>query len=153
METKSGMLHQRRKVSPFKLVMLSMALSLLSAAPRDETFVARLSSVPSDVSTRASVVGTGSLNAVLKGKILEVSGSFQGLVSSATTAQIHESRITGVRGPVIYELTVSHAAAGAISGSLTLTDAQVEGLRKGDLYVQIQSEKTPDGTLWGWFLR
>jgi hypothetical protein len=26
----------------------------------------------------------------------------------------------------------------------------VEGLRKGKFYIQIHSEKAPDGILWGW---
>ena len=34
-----------------------------------------------------------------------------------------------------------------------LTAEQVESLRKGKLYIQIDSEKASDGNLWGWLLR
>ena len=59
----------------------------------------------------------------------------------------------GVRGAPIGELTVSKAMNGTIAGSLDLTPDQVQSLRKGRLYIQISSEKAPDGNLWGWFLR
>ena len=50
-------------------------------------------------------------------------------------------------------LTVSKALKGTLSGSIDLTPAQVQALKKGQLYVQISSEKAPDGNLWGWFVR
>jgi hypothetical protein len=34
-----------------------------------------------------------------------------------------------------------------------LTPDQVDSLKKGRLYVQISSEKSPEGTLWGWILK
>ncbi len=64
-------------------------------------------------------------------------------------AHIHQGPATGVRGPAILELSVSKATSGAISGSFDLTPEQIESLDKGKLYVQIHSEKAPDGNLWG----
>jgi hypothetical protein len=43
--------------------------------------------------------------------------------------------------------------SGNISGSVDLTPAEVEALRKGMVYVQIQSVGAPDGNLWGWLLK
>jgi len=71
----------------------------------------------------------------------------------ATTAHLHQGVATGVRGSAIGDLSVAHALGGSITGTLRLTAEQVESLRKGKLYVQIQSEKAPDGNLWGWLLR
>ena len=59
----------------------------------------------------------------------------------------------GVRGASLAMLTVSKALKGTLSGSIDLTPAQVQALKKGQLYVQISSEKAPDGNLWGWFVR
>ena len=42
--------------------------------------------------------------------------------------------------------------AGTITGTLDLTPALVTDLEKGRLYVQLHSEKAPDGNLWGWIL-
>ena len=71
--------------------------------------------------------------------------------SAATIAQMHFGA-RGVRGPVEFDLTVDNAPSGTISGSATLTKAQLDSLRKGWFYVQIHAEKAPDGNLWGWLL-
>jgi hypothetical protein len=62
-----------------------------------------------------------------------------------------------VPGKPIFDLDVTKAAAGTISGTFKLTSAQATALRTGKLYIQINSEKAPDkvswgpkGTLWGW---
>ena len=40
-----------------------------------------------------------------------------------------------------------------MSSSIDLTPEQLQALKKGQLYIQIASEKAPDGNLWGWFVR
>ena len=47
-------------------------------------------------------------------------------------------------------LAVTHAQAGSIEGSVTLSPAQVEALNHQALYIRIDSEKAPDGNLQGW---
>jgi len=49
--------------------------------------------------------------------------------------------------------TVTKAMSGSISGSVDLTPAEAEALRKGMIYVQIHSEGAPDGNLRGWLLK
>ena len=127
------------------------ALSL--AAQSGETFKARLSALPADARTRASLAGSGFASAALSGTKLSITGSFAGLLSAATSASLHGSVAAGVRGPAIGDLTISKATSGTISGSIELTPQQLTSLRKGGLYVQIYSEKAPDGVLWGWFLK
>jgi hypothetical protein len=128
-----------------------LALSL--AAQNGETFKARLSPLPADARTRPSLAGSGSASAVLTGTKLAITGSFEGLVSAATTASLHSAMAAGVRGPAIGDLTVSKAASGTVTGSIDLTPEQLTSLHKGGLYIQIHSEKAPDGVLWGWFLK
>jgi hypothetical protein len=48
---------------------------------------------------------------------------------------------------------VSKGVSGNVSGSVELTAAEVEALRKGLLYVMVHSEGAPDGNLWGWLLK
>ncbi len=57
-----------------------------------------------------------------------------------------------MRGPVVFDLVVARtdAASGTLSGSFDLTPLQITDLEKGRLYVQVHSEKAPDGNLWGW---
>ena len=59
----------------------------------------------------------------------------------------------GVRGSSFAELMVSKARTGTVSVSIDLTPDQVQSLKRGQLYIQISSEKAPDGNLWGWFVR
>jgi hypothetical protein len=117
-------------------------------------FKARLSPVPINISMMSTIAGSGSLTATLEGKQLTIQGSFEGLHSPATTAQIRRGP-KGIRGPVIpnFELAVTKAEKGTVSGTLELTPDQIADLRNGRLYVQIQSERAPDGNLWGWLLK
>jgi hypothetical protein len=131
-----------------------MAFACAITAQNAETFKARLSPVPINISMMSTVAGTGSLTATLQGKQLTIQGSFEGLRSPATTAQIHRSP-KGIPGPVVpnFELAVTKAEKGAVSGTLELTPDQIADLRNGRWYVQIQSERAPDGNLWGWLLK
>jgi hypothetical protein len=138
---------------------MAALLLLVSAIPAQnaqtaETFRARLSPVPINISMMSTIAGTGSLTAALTGKQLTIQGTFEGLRSPATTAQIHRAP-KAIPGPEIpnLALTVAKAEKGAVSGTLELTQDQIADLRNGRLYVQIQSERAPDGNLWGWLLK
>jgi hypothetical protein len=128
-------------------------LSQSGEAQNQEKYKVRLATVPMDGGMRDAVAGSGSASALLAGTKLTISGTFGGLRSPATAARLHSGLAMGVRGAPVGELTVSRAMNGTITGSLDLTPDQVQSLRKGRLYIQISSEKAPDGNLWGWFLR
>jgi len=142
------------------VAMLAAALFSLASAPAAqngpgaEVFKAHLSPVPISISMMATIAGVGSLTAMLNGKQLTIQGTFGGLRSPATTVQIHRGP-KGIPGPTIPELnlTVTKAEKGSVSGTLELTPDQIADLRGGRLYVQIQSERAPDGNLWGWLLK
>lgn len=122
-------------------------------AQNQEKFKARLSTIAMDGGMRETVAGTGSASAVLAGTKLTINGTFDGLRSPATVARVHSGLAMGVRGAAISDLTVAKATNGTISGSLDLTPEQVQGLKAGKLYIQISSEKAPEGNLWGWLVR
>jgi hypothetical protein len=136
------------------LVSLSLIGAVVLTAQQPKAFRTRLSPVPIDVSMQATVAGSGTVSAVLTGTKLAVTGTFDGLKSPATIAQIHKSPVRGVRGPNVLDLTVAKtdAASGTLSGSFDLTAIQIADLEKGRLYVQLHSEKAPEGNLWGWLL-
>jgi hypothetical protein len=136
-----------------KAAILTLCLcAAVVSAQGPKSFRARLSPVALDVAMQATVAGSGSVTATLTGTRLTINGTFDGLKSPATIAQIHKSPIAGVRGPVMADLSVSGATAGTIGGALTLTPQQVADLEKKRLYVQLHSEKAPDGNLWGWLM-
>jgi hypothetical protein len=127
--------------------------ALLASAQAPETFKARLSSVPVDAKSRANLVGSGVVTAVLTGYKLSIDGSFEGLKSKATTASLRDGIATGVRGPAVHDLSATAGMNGKITGSVDLTSKQVEDFKKGRFYVQLYSENAPEGVLWGWFLK
>ena len=135
-----------------QFVVLLGLVALSAQQPR--TFRTRLSPVPIDVAMQATVAGSGSVTAVLTGTKLVLTGTFDGLKSPATIAQIHKSPVRGVRGPTVFDLTVSRidAASGTLGGSFDLTAIQVADLETERLYVQLHSEKAADGNLWGWLM-
>jgi CHRD domain len=132
------------------LVVLMCGASLAAQAPR--AFKARLAPVPIDVAMQATVAGSGAATGTLSGHTLTIAGTFDGLKSPATVASIHKSPVRGVRGPHVFDLTISHATSGTIAGSLELNPQQQADLEAGRLYIQVHSEKAPDGNLWGWLL-
>ena len=123
-----------------------------ASAQKSETYKVRLSTVPVDATMLSRVAGSGSLTAVLTGNKLTFSGTFHGLRSPATHASIHVGP-RGIPGPPILDLMVPNAASGDVGGTVELTPSQLEDLRSARLYVQIDSEKAPEGNLWGWLLR
>src|SRR6185312_10454964 len=129
------------------------AIGLALCAQTKQTYKARLTPVPADARTRASLAGTGSVAATLEDSKLSLTGSFDGFLSPATTAELHNGVAAGVRGALISQLTVAKATSGMITGSVDLTPPQLANLQKGGLYVEIHSEKSPDGVLWGWLLK
>ena len=118
-----------------------------------QKFKVRMAPVPRDIAMQKVVAGSGSASATLSGNKLTITGTFEGMPSPATEARIHRGVATGVRGSPFLDLTVTKATNGTISGSFDLNAEQVEYLKQGKLYIQINSEKAPDGTLWGWLLR
>lgn len=126
--------------------------ALRVAAQTSDTFAVRLSPAARDAALRATIAGKGAATAVLDGATLTIHGSFESLPSPATGAQLHRGALTGVRGPAVHELTAARSTSGTIMGSIALSREQVQSLRKGQLYIQIDSEAAPDGTLWGWLL-
>src|SRR5690606_4668825 len=115
-------------------------------------FEARLSVVPIDLTMQKTVTGGGTVTTSLDGRTLVIDGTFKGLATPATAARLHRGASLGLRGPAIADLQIETATSGAIRGKLTLTAEQAEDLQKGRLYLQLHSEKAPDGNLWGWLL-
>jgi hypothetical protein len=132
---------------------LVIALTLLAqaASPPATRFRARLSPVPVETTTASRITGSGSVTATLDGAKLTIAGTFQGMKSPATIAQVHMGQ-RGVRGPVEFDLNVDKSPNGNINAVITLTKVQIDTLRRGWYYIQIHAEQAPDGNLWGWLL-
>lgn len=97
------------------------------------------------------VQGRGTVKATLDGNKFSVHGTFHGLTGPATEAHLCMGIVMGGTGPSIYDLTITQAQSGEISGTVTLTPDQIVALNSGKIYVLLDSQKAPKGNLWGWF--
>jgi hypothetical protein len=133
-------------------VLLTMSVVAATSAQSPRQFRARLSPVPLDVAMQATIAGSGTVTATLAGSTLTLTGSYKDLKSPATVVRLHRAPNKGMRGPAIADLSATKAASGEITGTVELKPDQVTELAAGHLYVQLHSEKAPEGNLWGWLL-
>lgn len=133
-------------------LLLGLAFTLASAPAWAEDFATHLSPAPITDGTRAATTGEGHAQAVLDGNRLSVSGTFQGLASNATAAELRSGDGIGVPGDKLFDITATPGKDGSLSGTVTLSRAQLAELRRGHIYVQIDSQSAPNGNLQGWLM-
>jgi len=141
---------------PSPRALTCVLLVALAAAPlpaqAPETRTARLTPAPLEAATFEQLAdASGSVTATLTGTTLTVAGAFTGLRAPAASATLHAAE-PGLRGPVLATLALDGAAAGTITGEVTLTGVQTGYFRDEWLYVQLQNDDYPDGLLRGWLV-
>src|ERR1700733_10057779 len=116
-----------------------------------DNYQTNIGPTPLNEASKVNVQGRGSVVATLDGNKFSLQGTFSGLVTPATDAHLCMGIVMGGQGPVIYDLQVSQARSGSVSGAFMLTPVQVAALKAGKLYVQVNSQKAPPprGNLWG----
>jgi hypothetical protein len=135
-------------------LLLAGSATVSLVAQGGDKYNARLAWVPTGGADR--VIGKGTATATLSGKSLAIAGSFEGLGGPATIARVHQGVAKGARGKPVADVTVPKTTSGTFSATIPLTDEQIEALKQGKLYLQLNGDKglAPDGAnLWGWFLR
>jgi len=115
-------------------------------------YQAYLSPMPHNDAMHPMFIGKATMIATVKGDTLSVNGAFSGLASPATRAHLCLSMAPGVPGKPIFELALPNGIEGNLSGTFKLDKEQTSALQKGQIYIQIDSEKAPNGNLWGWLL-
>ena len=133
------------------ILVATLLILALTAVQAQSQFRARLAPVPIDLVMQRAISGGGTVTATLTGSKLSIAGTFADLKTPATFAKVHVGP-KGIRGPAVLELTVSTATSGTMAGTFDLTPGQLDDLRTSRLYIQLHSEKAPDGNLWGWLL-
>lgn len=145
----------RKLSAPSLLAALLVAGSIGSpAAQPTERYGERLSRMPVDYRTTATISGTGTVAGELRGNELTIRARFSGLSSPATAAHLHHAA-RGRRGDVAFAVDLGAATetAGEFTDTVTLTGAQVAELRSERYYLQIHTVGNPGGELRGWLLR
>ena len=145
--------HARRLRGLAAMLTITIGLgSSMWAAAAGDAFKVRLSTVPIDPATRAAITGSGTAEASLDGVKLKLQGSFSGLQSPAHGAHLNLGPARGVRGPKIHDVPVPAASSGTFTADIRLTRDEADAVRRGQVYLQIDSENAPEGNLWGWLL-
>jgi hypothetical protein len=139
-----------RTASIFLAALLGSGFS--SAAAAADVYASRLTAVAYDGAMRANVQGDGHVSATLNGSSLTVTGDFTALPSAATSVKLYSGPGIGVPGDAILDLQLSGQSQGTISGTVKLSGKQLTALKQGHVYLQLNSQKAPDGNLWGWLL-
>ncbi len=132
------------------LAACAVLVSVATAGAQARQYRARLAPVPLDVAMQATIAGSGSITATLAGSTLTLSGSYKDLKTAATVVRLHRGPRVAMRGPAIADLKATGGTTGTIAGTIELTKEQLDDLSNGRLYVQLHSEKAPEGNLWGW---
>ena len=127
---------------------LMLAAPVVVSAQR-EGFQGRLSRLPVDARTAATITGQGVVSAELNGTELTIRGAFEGMSSAATRAHVHRAQ-PGTPGPVAFAIDVPSVAEGKFEDTVTLDDSEFRDLRDGLYYLQIHTEDNPGGELRGW---
>jgi hypothetical protein len=122
---------------------------ILAAAEKYQIY---LSPMPFNDTTKPNMTGKGTAIATLDGETLSIAGTFTGLASAAIKAHLSLSTGPGIPGTAIFDLVISPGLAGKLTGQLKLQPNQLTALKSNKLYLQIDTEKVPTGTLWGWIL-
>jgi CHRD domain len=122
-----------------------------SADAKAEIYHARLSPLGVTNATVETTTGIGKATATLSGNRLTIDGTFEGLTGAATAANVRRGPM-GIPGPVVFDISVPKSSSGAINASIELTTDQLKDLREARMYLQIHSERAPDGSIRGWLL-
>lgn len=138
----------------FRLSAIALAMSTTAAMAADN-FQIGLTPVARSNATHFTAIGYGNAKVSVEGNKLSISGTFDGLASPATDAQLCEGIGIGIVGVCgVGKLTISQATSGNITGTIVLDTTQQGALRAGRLYIQLNSlgAPAPAGNLWGWLL-
>ena len=95
--------------------------------------------------------GKGSVDATLdtSTKAFKWTISYEGLTGPATAAHFHGPAAVGQNAAPVVPVKVPEAASGNVSGTQTLTDAQIADLESGKWYFNVHTAKNKGGEIRG----
>jgi hypothetical protein len=155
-DTNRSGLHRASRSAPIYgyvvfVIGLFASIAVTFADARPEVYEARLSPLGVTNATVDTTTGNGHARAALSQNQLTIEASFAGLTGAATAAAVRRGP-KGIPGPAVFELKVPTASSGTINATFELTPEQLKDLREARLYLQIHSERAPEGSIRGWLL-
>jgi hypothetical protein len=117
-----------------------------------ETFKATLSAGAEVPPTTATGTGTATVTLDTATKMINYTVTYSGLSGPATAAHIHCGAAAGANAGVAVPFATP-VPASPITGSATMTDAQIADLEAGKCYVNIHTAENKGGELRGQLTR
>lgn len=135
----------------FRLTLAAMMAAAALAGPtaRADVFKmhATLDSATEVPPKQSEGKGTVAVTVDTATKRLDYMISYAGLTGPATAAHFHGPAAVGANGPVM--VPIAPAGPSPLSGSVTLTDAQMTELLAGNSYVNVHTAANPSGEIRG----
>jgi len=122
---------------------------VLGATASAQSFTFDLNGMQEVPPVPTSGTGTATVKVDVTTGAVTVTGTYQGLTSTATAAHIHGPALVGTSGPIIVTLAVSGGTSGTISGGGTLLPTQVTDLLNGLQYVNVHTGLFTAGEIRG----
>jgi hypothetical protein len=128
--------------------------ALVTDAAAELTYAVTLTGIMEFGTDGATVLGTGSATVMLNPNTgaVSVTGTYANLTGAATAAHIHGLATPPASAAVIVPLTATSGTpptSGTISGSGTLTPAEIIGMEGGMTYINIHTAANPNGEIRG----
>ena len=118
-----------------------------------KTFVGSLNGAQEVPPKTTNGLGTGTVILSADETTAKVSLSFSGLGTPANAAHIHGPAVPGVNALVLFPLSVPAATSGSVNDvTISLTPQQVQFLKDGLLYFNVQTTTNPGGEIRGQIL-
>ena len=124
-----------------------LAAALAAGQARADEYTARLTGTAEVPSVTTAGTGAAKVSLDPKTKKLEWSITHSKLSGPPTMAHFHGPAGAGANAPPV--ITIAPPLDGLISGSATLTDAQIADLKAGSWYINIHTAQNPKGEIRG----
>jgi hypothetical protein len=115
----------------------------------DNAFTATLTGAQEVPPGASQAIGAGTVMIDANTRLLRATLTTAGI--TGTAANIHESP-PGVSGPIVFPVSETAPGSGIWTTQATLTDAQLNALRNGNYYFNVQSASNPAGEIRGQIL-
>ena len=131
------------------LLLAAALCGLASIAARAETVKFHGTMSPTSEVPPKATDGKGTVDGTLDTatKVLTYKMDYTGLSGPATAAHFHGPAEPGANAGVL--VPIASPLASPVSGTATLTDAQVADLRSGKVYVNVHTAANPGGEIRG----
>ncbi len=128
------------------LVLTVLATLALSACAYPETFKTQLSSANEVPPNNSPGTGTATVTFYPTSKNMIYDVTYKDLTGPAAAAHFHGPAAPGANAPVMVPMEITPSP---IKGGVKLTEAQIDALQAGKMYVNIHTREHKDGEIRG----